>query len=436
MSLKIAQIHGREILDSRGRPTVEVEVTLEGGWSGLASVPSGASTGSHEALELRDGGIAALGGAPATRLRGRGVRRAVQHVNEIIAPHLVGYEALNQVGLDAELIALDGTATKSRLGANALLGVSLGVARAASNALHLPLWRYLGGAAARVLPLPMINMISGGLHAARNLDFQDFLIMAIGAHSYSEALEMCLTVHQMTSDLLAEKGLSTLKADEGGFGPALSSNHAALDLLMEAIERAGYKPGVDIAFAIDVAATHFYHPEDNRYHLASEHQVYNADEMVALLETWVEQYPILSIEDGLAEDDWEGWQTLTNRLGSKVQILGDDLFTTNAIRLRQGIQRKVGNAILVKMNQIGTLSETLAVVDLARRAGYRPVISARSGETEDSTLADLAVATNAGQIKIGSLAQSERLAKYNQLLRIEEELGSQGIFLGKEILER
>ena len=426
MPLLIETIHAREVLDSRGQPTIEVEVGLSGGWSDRASVPSGASTGRHEALELRDGDM--------QRHAGRGVCRAVQHVNEVIAPSLVGFEALDQAGLDAQLKALDGTEDKSHLGANALLGVSLGVARAAAAGLRIPLWRYLGGATARVLPLPLVNIISGGLHAAHNLDFQDFQIVAVGAYTYSQALEMSLAVRQATCDLLLEGGLSVLKADEGGFGPMLPNNRAALDLLMRAVERTGYRPGEEIAFAIDVAASHFFDPNEGHYALASEGQVCEAQAMIELLADWTTHYPIVSIEDGLAEDDWTGWQTLTARLGDTVQLVGDDLFTTNVKRLRQGIQLGAANAILVKMNQIGTLSETLAVVELARRAGYRTVISARSGETEDSSLADLAVATSAGQIKIGSLAQSERLAKYNQLLRIEEALGAQAIFLGREIL--
>jgi len=426
MANLIESIHAREILDSRGRPTVEVEIGLTGGVKGMASVPSGASTGRHEALELRD--------RDPRRLRGLGVRHAVQNVNREIAPQLVGADATDQAGLDARLIALDGTANKVRLGANALLGVSLAAARAAANAVGLPLWRYLGGTAARVMPLPMINIISGGLHAARNLDFQDFLIIPVGAQTYSQALEMSLDIYHTVPVLLAERGLSTLKADEGGYGPALPNNRAALDLLMQTIERAGYRPGDDIAFALDVAATHFFDPQDGRYHLKSDDQERDAVAMVDLLREWVAQYPIASIEDGLAEDDWRGWQALTSALGGAVQLIGDDLFTTNAERLERGIRMGAANAVLVKMNQIGTLSETLAVVDLARRAGYRPIISARSGETEDASLAHLAVATNAGQIKIGSLAQSERLAKYNELLRIEEALGAQALFAGRAIL--
>jgi enolase len=408
------------VLDSRGRPTVEVEISVAGGWVGSAIVPSGASTGSHEAVELRDGDL--------RRLRGRGVRQAVGNINHLIAPHLVGQDAANQVTIDALLISLDGTRNKSRLGANAILGVSLAAARAAASAMRLPLWRYLGQG--RVLPLPMINVISGGLHASHNLDFQDFMIMPVGAASYSRALEMSLEVHWAVHDLLLERELSTLKADEGGFGPALPDNRAALDLLMAAVERAGYRPGDEIAFALDAAATHFYRPEPGCYDLASEGRMCDASELIDLLAGWVADYPIVSIEDGLAEDDWAGWRELTDRLGGAVQLVGDDLFTTNPQRVRQGVDQGIANAVLVKMNQIGTLTETLAVIRLAREAGYRPVISARSGETEDSTIADLAVATNAGQIKIGSLAQSERLAKYNQLLRIEDALGAEAQFAG------
>jgi enolase 1/2/3 len=417
-SARIEAIHAREVLDSRGRPTVEVEIGVAGGWTGSAIVPSGASTGSHEAIEMRDG--------DPQRLRGRGVRRAVENVNRLIAPQLVGQDAANQAAIDALLVALDGTPNKARLGANAILGVSLAVAHAAGSAMCLPLWRHLGQG--RVLPLPMINIISGGLHASHNLDFQDFMIMPVGAASYSQALEMSLEVYWATHDQLEQRGLSTLKADEGGFGPTLPNNRAALDLLMAAVERAGFRPGEEIAFALDVAATHFYRPEHDRYDLASDERTCEAFELVELLAGWVSRYPIISIEDGLAEDDWAGWGALTARLGRSVQLVGDDLFTTNPQRVRQGIGTGIANAVLVKMNQIGTLTETLEVIRLAQEAGYRPVISARSGETEDSTIADLAVATSAGQIKIGSLAQSERLAKYNQLLRIEEALGCDAEF--------
>jgi enolase len=417
-SARIESVYAREVLDSRGRPTVEVEIGVAGEWTGSAIVPSGASTGSHEAIELRDGDL--------RRLRGRGVRQAVENVNHLIAPCLIGQGAANQAVIDALLISLDGTPNKSRLGANAILGVSFAAARAAAMSLRLPLWRYLGQGS--VLPLPMINIISGGLHASHNLDFQDFMIMPVGAASFSQALEMSLEVHWAVYDLLLERGLSTLKADEGGFGPALPDNRAALDLLMAAVERAGYRPGDEIAFALDVAATHFYRQEQDRYDLASEGRLCNASELIDLLADWVADYPIVSIEDGLGEDDWAGWRELTDQLGGAVQLVGDDLFTTNPLRVRKGTDLGVANAVLVKMNQIGTLTETLEVIRLAHEAGYRPVISARSGETEDSTIADLAVATSAGQIKIGSLAQSERLAKYNQLLRIEEALGAEAQF--------
>lgn len=414
MTLSIEAIHAREVLDSRGQPTVEVEIAVAGGGSDTAIVPSGASTGRHEALELRDGDI--------QRYQGRGVQRAVQNVNEVIAPEIIGMDASDQEAIDRRLIALDGTSNKSRLGANALLGVSLGAARAVAAARSLPFWLSLGGDSGHVLPLPMVNIISGGLHAGQNLDFQDFLVMPVGAETYSKALEMCVDVYQSTRDLLAERGLSTLKADEGGFGPALSGNGAALDLLMEAVERSRYEPGKDITFALDVASTHFFDGE--RYRLATEDKSYDAPSMVELLAGWVDRYPIASIEDGLSEDDWEGWKALTNRLGDAVQLIGDDLFTTNPTRVEKGIADGVANAVLVKINQIGTLTETFQVIDMAQRAGYRTVISARSGESEDSSIADLAVATGAGQIKIGSVAQSERLAKYNRLLRIEEALGN------------
>ena len=426
MSVKIEKVHARELLDSRGRPTIEVDITLSGNCRGSAIVPSGASIGSHEARELRDG--------DPQRYRGQGVRCAVENVNRIIGPRLVGCDALNQTGIDATLVALDGTDDRSRLGANAILGVSLGVARAAASFLRLPLWRYLGGAAARVMPLPLINIISGGLHAAHNMDFQDIQIIAIGAETYSDSLQMSSRVYQAAYDLLMERGLSGLKADEGGFGPILPNNRFALDLVMMAVERAGYRPGDHFALAVDVAATHFYDKKDEHYHLAAEGKICDTQTLIKFLDDLTAHYPIVSIEDGLAEDDWAGWEALTLKLGHTIQLVGDDLFTTNAERLRAGVHRHAANAILVKMNQVGTLSETLAIVELARHAGYRPIISARSGETEDSSLADLAVATNAGQIKIGSLAQSDRLAKYNQLLRIEEALGQQAIFLGREVL--
>jgi enolase len=412
----ITRVWAREILDSRGRPTVEVDIELSDGSLGRASVPSGASTGRNEAQELRDGDHARYGGL--------GVRGAVGNVVETIAPAIAGCDPFDQPGLDRLLIELDGTPDKSRLGANAILGVSAAVARAAASARRLPLWRYLSRGGEAVLPLPMVNIVSGGLHASGALAFQDFLIIPIGAASYREALETGYDVRAATGDLLVERGLSILKADEGGFGPALVRPEAVLDLLESAVRRAGRIPGSDVALAIDVAASHFF--SDGAQPGA----------FVDRLENLVDRYPIVSIEDGLDEDDWEGWAELTRRLGHRVQLLGDDLFTTNPARLDRGIDAGVANAVLVKMNQIGTVTETVDVIERAHAAGYATVVSARSGETEDSFLADFAVATAAGQIKIGSLAQSERLSKYNQLLRIEEELGHGAPFAGARALAR
>jgi enolase len=409
----ITRVHAREVLDSRGNPTVEVEVDC-GKVRGRAIVPSGASTGRHEAVELRDGDPA--------RYDGKGVRRAIANVREVIASRLLGMPATEQEQIDRLMCELDGTPNKSKLGANALLGVSLACAHAAAAAQRQPLWRYLDRDGSACMPLPMVNLISGGLHAGGNLDLQDFLLMPIGARSYSEALEMTVAVYRALSIVLTRHGYeSVLVGDEGGFGPRLKSNQEALDLVVEAFEQAGLKPAKDAAIALDVASTHF--SREGRYHLRSDGGTRTAEQMVDLLDRWMKDYPILSIEDGLAEDDWSGWKMLTAALGQRVQLVGDDLFVTNPERLRRGIAEKVANAVLVKVNQIGTLTEALSVVRQAHAAGYRCVISARSGETEDSTLADLAVATGAGQIKIGSVARSERLAKYNQLLRIEEELG-------------
>ena len=424
----IDAVRAREILDSRGRPTVEVDITLRGGKAGTASVPAGASRGRHEALELRDGN--------SSRYRGLGVRQAVGNVNDVIAPLIVGIDAFDQSHVDETLIAADGTSDKSRLGANALLAVSLATARAAASAAGLPVWRHIGGDEARVLPLPMINLVSGGLHARRNIDIQDVLIVPIGATTFRRALEMSAEVYDAAADVIAERGLSTLRADEGGFAPELSSNEAALELVVTAIERGGYTPGDDVAVAIDVAASHFLRPEGDRYGLDADKRTVDAAGLIELLESWVADYPIVSLEDILGEDDWTSWTDLAHGLTAMVQVVGDDLFATNKNRLQRGIESSVANAVLVKMNQTGTLTETLEVVDQARRAGYRSVISARSGETEDSFIADLAVATNAGQIKIGSLAQSDRLAKYNQLLRIEEALGSDAMFAGRGALAR
>jgi enolase len=412
----ITCVHAREVLDSRGNPTVEVEVHCAGGAFGRAIVPSGASTGKHEAVELRDGDSARYGG--------KGVRRAVASVRDVLAPLLHGLDVTDQMRIDRLLCETDGTPNKARLGANALLGVSLACARAAAASRGQSLWRYLDTEGVARLPLPMVNLISGGLHAGGNLDLQDFLLMPIGARSYSEALEMTVAVYRALGRVLTHHGFEgVLVGDEGGYGPRLQSNEQAIEMILRAIEDARLKPGEQASIALDVASTHFY--QDGRYQLRIDGgRTFDADGMIALLERWVTQYPILSIEDGLAEDDWDGWRKLTAVLGDRVQLIGDDLFVTNPERLRRGIADGIANCVLVKVNQIGTLTEALDVVRLARSAGYRAVISARSGETEDSTLADLAVATGAGQIKIGSVARSERLAKYNQLLRIEEEIGA------------
>ncbi len=415
----ITRIHAREVLDSRGNPTVEVEIHCAGGAFGWAIVPSGASTGQHEAVELRDG--------DSSRYGGKGVRRAVANVRDILTPRLCGLDASEQVKIDHLLCEWDGTPNKSRLGANAILGVSLACARAAAASREQPLWRYLESGGVARMPMPMVNLISGGLHAGGNLDLQDFLLIPIGARSYSESLEMTVAVYRALSRVLIQHGFEgVLVGDEGGFGPRLQSNEQAVEVILHAIEEAGLEIGEQAALALDVASTHFY--RDGAYCPRIGGRILCAEDMIALLDDWVKRYPILSIEDGLAEDDWDGWRKLTAALGGRVQLIGDDLFATNPERLQRGIAEGVANAVLVKVNQIGTLTETLDVVRLARSAGYRAVISARSGETEDSTLADLAVATGAGQIKIGSVARSERLAKYNQLLRIEEEMGSAAPF--------
>jgi enolase len=411
----ISRIHAREILDSRGNPTVEVEVRCHDGALGRASVPSGASTGRHEARELRDG--------DPTRYDGKGVRRAVANITQTLAPPLLGLPVTDQERIDGILRERDGTPDKSRLGANALLGVSLACARAAAASRGQPLWRYLDTEGAAQLPLPMVNLISGGLHAGGNLDVQDFLLLPIGARSYSEALETIVAVYRSLGRVLVRRGFEgVLVGDEGGFGPRLHSNEQAVELILEALHDIGLSPGRDAALALDVASTHFY--RGGRYHLRTGGDAaLTSDEMIERLRGWVAAYPIRSIEDGLAEDDWDGWMRLTRELGGRVQLIGDDLFVTNPERLRRGIELGAANCVLVKVNQIGTLTETREVVRLSRAAGYRAVISARSGETEDSTLADLAVALGTGQIKVGSVVRGERLAKYNQLLRIEEEMG-------------
>jgi enolase len=421
MTATITELRAREVLDSRGRPTVEAELVLSDGARALASVPSGASTGRHEAVERRDGDPARYGG--------RGVLGAVGAVNGEIAGTLVGRPPV-QRDVDDAMRALDGTADKGRLGANAILAVSLATARAAAQSAGLPLWRHLAGDGDVLLPMPMVNIVSGGLHAGRQLDFQDFLAVPVGAATSSQALEMVVAVHEATGAILRERGLSTLKADEGGFGPALASHRDALRLLDEAVVRAGLRLGDDVVYALDVAATHFYDPETATYRLQSEDLVLDADGMSDYVAALADDHPIASVEDPLAEDDWDGWARFTARLGDRLQIIGDDLFTTNGERVARGVADGAANAVLVKMNQIGTISETLDVVEQARAAGWRTVISARSGETEDPALADLAVGTCGGQIKVGSITQSERLAKYNQLLRIEEQLGDGAPFAG------
>jgi enolase len=419
----IIDIIGREILDSRGNPTVEVDVVLEDGSTGRAAVPSGASTGAHEAVEKRDGGA---------RYLGKGVLQAVEAVNGEIADTLQGLEAEDQRGIDNTLIALDGTENKGRLGANAILGVSLAVAKAASQAADLPLYRYIGGVNARVLPVPMMNIVNGGAHADNPIDFQEFMISPLGAPTLAEAVRWGSEVFHTLKKLLKEGGHNTNVGDEGGFAPNLKSADEALSFVVRAIEKAGYKPGEQIAITLDPASTEFY--KNGRYELAGEGKSLSSDEIVKLYEDLVSRYPIISIEDGMAEDDWDGWRAITAALGSKINLVGDDLFVTNPKRLAEGIKTGAANAILVKVNQIGSLSETLDAVDMAHRASFKSVISHRSGETEDSTIADIAVATNAGQIKTGSLSRSDRIAKYNQLIRIEEELGDAAAYAGRSIL--
>ncbi len=423
----IVSIHGREILDSRGNPTVEVEVQLACGALGRADVPSGASTGKFEALELRDGDKA--------RYSGKGVLKAVENINKIIAPELLGLDAVKQTLIDKIMIDLDGTDKKDNLGANAILGISMAVARAAAEALSIPLYQYLGGVNARTLPVPMMNILNGGQHADNNVDIQEFMIMPVGAPSFREALRMGAEVFHHLKKVLKDKGLNTSVGDEGGFAPSLHSNLEAFDVIMEAIEAAGYKPGEDIALAIDPAASSFYNAKKHVYELAAEKKPQkNADEMVQFYQDIVEKYPVISIEDGLDEEDWEGWKTLTDALGEKVQLVGDDLFVTNITRLERGINEGICNSILIKLNQIGSVTETLECIRMAHRAGYTAVISHRSGETEDSTIADLAVATNAGLIKTGSASRTDRICKYNQLLRIEEELEEVAVYPGKKAL--
>lgn len=417
----ISDIYAREVLDSRGNPTVEVEVYLESGALGRAIVPSGASTGAYEAVELRDG--------DKSRYLGKGVLKAVDNVNEIIAPELIGWDALDQVAIDQKMIELDGTENKGKLGANALLAVSMATARAAAEALGVTLYSYLGGFNAKVLPVPMMNIVNGGEHADNNVDVQEFMVLPVGAASFSEALRTGAEIFHSLKAVLQEKGLNTAVGDEGGFAPNLASNEEAIQVIITAIERAGYKPGEDVFLGMDIASTEFF--KDGKYHLEGEGKSFTSAEFVDLLASWVDKYPIITIEDGCAEDDWEGWKLLTDKLGSKVQLVGDDLFVTNTKRLSTGIEQGIGNSILVKVNQIGTLTETFDAIEMAKRAGYTAVISHRSGESEDSTIADIAVATNAGQIKTGAPSRTDRVAKYNQLLRIEDQLGSVAQYAGK-----
>ena len=416
----IEEVVAREILDSRGNPTVEVEVTLEWGAVGRAAVPSGASTGVHEAVELRDG--------DPSRYGGKGVLKAVENVNEVIAEELWGFEALDQVALDEYLIALDGTPNKGNLGANAILGVSLATAKAAAAALGLPLYRYIGGVSARTLPVPMMNILNGGKHAMDGPDLQEFMAMPVGASSFTEALRWGAETYHALKKVLKGKGYSTGVGDEGGFAPALKSNEEAVELIIEGIQLAGFEPGKDIFVALDPAASEVF--EDGKYVLKKEGRTLSGEEMVDFYEDWVNKYPIISIEDGLAEDDWDAWVLMNQRLGDRLQIMGDDLLVTNVERLKLGIEREVGNSILIKLNQIGTLTETLAAIEMAKRAGWTAVVSHRSGETEDATISDLVVAVNAGQIKTGAPCRSDRVAKFNQLLRIEEELGDTAVYAG------
>ncbi|SIR29533.1 phosphopyruvate hydratase [Peribacillus simplex] len=419
----IEHVYAREVLDSRGNPTIEVEIQTESGYFGRAIVPSGASTGEHEAVELRDG--------DKSRYLGKGVQKAVDNVNDIIAEAVIGLDVTNQAGLDLTMIELDGTENKGNLGANAILGVSMAAAHAAAEFSGLPLYRYLGGFNAKQLPTPMMNIINGGSHADNNVDFQEFMILPVGAPSFKEAVRMGAEVFHALKSVLSAKGLNTAVGDEGGFAPNLGSNREALQVIIEAIEKAGYKAGEDIYLGMDVASSEFYNKETGKYDLAGEgRNGVTSEEMVAFYEELVNEFPILSIEDGLDENDWEGHKLLTERIGSKVQLVGDDLFVTNTKKLAEGIEKGIGNSILIKVNQIGTLTETFDAIEMAKRAGYTAVVSHRSGETEDATIADIAVATNAGQIKTGSMSRTDRIAKYNQLLRIEDQLGDLAVYAG------
>lgn len=425
-STRIVSVLAREVLDSRGNPTVEVEIALQGGGLGRAMVPSGASTGTHEALELRDGG---------SRYLGKGVEKAVQNVRAFIAPALIGQDAADLRALDQLMLALDGTANKGKLGANAILGASLAAARASADQYRMPLWRWLGGAQARVLPVPLCNLINGGAHAAGGLDIQEFMVVPWGFDSFREAIRASAETFHQLKKILSKKGLPTTVGDEGGFAPRLNSNAEGLAVLLQAIEAAGYKPGEQISLALDVASSEFYDAETGTYRLESEGRSLSSDDFASYLADLAARYPIVSIEDGMAEDDWSGWKRLTDLCGDRIQLVGDDLFVTNPSRLKRGIEEGVANSILVKVNQIGSLSETFDAIDMAHGAGYKCVMSHRSGETEDSTIADLAVATSCGQIKTGSLSRGERTAKYNQLLRIEESLGAAAVYPGRKVFK-
>jgi enolase len=420
---EILHIHGRQVLDSRGNPTVEVEVILEDGAMGRAIVPSGASTGAHEAVELRDG--------DKKRYGGKGVLRAVDHVNENLADALVGFDALDQIAIDEYMLELDGTENKGNLGANSILGVSLAVAKAAAEAVGLPLYRYLGGVSARTLPVPMLNILNGGKHATGSTDFQEFMVMPVGAESFSEGLRWGSEIYQSLKKVLHDAGHSTNVGDEGGFAPSLGGNVKAVEVILQAIEKAGYKPGEEVFIALDPASTELYDPKTGRYNLAIEGKELSSAELVDLWTDWSNRFPIISIEDGMAEDDWEGWKLLYQKIGNKVQLVGDDLLVTNVKRIERAIQEKACNALLCKVNQIGTLTESIAAIEMTHRAGWAAVVSHRSGETEDATIADLVVAYNTGQIKTGAPARSDRIAKYNQLLRIEEELGASARYAGR-----
>jgi enolase len=421
----IEDIHARQVIDSRGNPTVEVDVTLETGTVGRAAVPSGASTGEHEAVELRDG--------DKDYYLGKSVLKAVENVNTLIAEELLGLSTFNQVYLDDLLLELDGTPNKAKLGANAILGVSMAIAKAAAKELDMPLWRYIGGVNAKVMPLPMMNIINGGSHADNSVDMQEFMIMPAGAESFSQALQMGSEIFHNLKKVLGDKGYSTAVGDEGGFAPDLKSNEEAIEVILKAVEKAGYTPEEDVLIALDPAASEFYNTETGLYEFKwSDGSKKDTDAMVEYWSNWVDKYPIISIEDGLAENDWDAWEKLTDAVGDKVQLVGDDLFVTNTERLATGIERGIANSILIKVNQIGTITETLDAIEMAHKNGYTAVISHRSGETEDVTIADLAVATNAGQIKTGSMSRTDRIAKYNQLLRIEEQLGETALFMGRD----